>query len=180
MSKIGKKPIQIPENVNVEIKGQSVKVSGPKGELNRNVLPVISVKQEKQELVLKPIAENKTSNAFWGLERALIQNMVIGVSEGFTKQLSLVGVGYKASIEDSKLILEVGFSHTVSIDIPKQLDISAKGKSITIAGIDKELVGQIAAKIKRVKKPDAYKGKGIRYVGEEIKLKAGKKATSGI
>ena len=180
MSKIGKKPIKIPENVNIEIDGQKVKVLGPKGELFRNVLPVINVEKKEQEIVLTTKAETKTANAFWGLERALIQNMVEGVSQGFTKKLELVGIGYKAAMEGSNLILEVGFSHSVIIEIPETINVSAKGKTITISGIDKALVGQIAAKIKKIKPPDPYKGKGIRYLGEEIKLKPGKKATSGI
>lgn len=188
MSRIGKKPILIPEGVEVKIDGQKVTISGPKGELSREVLPEIKVEIENEKIVLSPRKGRKPSarksleegkvKAFWGLERALLQNMVIGVTEGFEKKLEIRGIGYRAKVEEGNLVLEVGFSHPIKIRAPEGIRFAVEGKIVTVSGIDKEKVGQVAAKIRESKPPDAYKGKGIRYLGEEIKLKPGKKAVT--
>lgn len=178
MSRIGKKPILIPENVEVKINEQEVIVKGPKGELSRQVRPEIKIEIKDKNIIVKPIIENKKSGAFWGLERALLQNMVIGVNQGFEKKLELRGVGYKARIEQENLILEVGFSHSVTIKMPENINFEVEKNIITVTGIDKTKVGQAAINIKRVRPPDVYKGKGIRFLGEEIKLKPGKKAVT--
>ena len=189
MSRIGKKPIKIPESVEVKINKQKVTVRGPKGELIRNVRPEIKVEIKDNNIVLVPKSSGKpgtrtssvpgkNSRAFWGLERSLLQNMIIGVEKGFTKKLEIRGIGYKARTEDKKLVLELGFSHDINIAIPQDLDVSVEKNIIIISGIDKVKVGQFAATIKTKRKPDVYKGKGIRYLGEEIKLKPGKKAVT--
>jgi len=178
MSRIGKKPIEIPESVEVKIDKQKVTVKGPKGELIRDVRPEIKIEIKDNNIVLMPKTQTKNSRAFWGLERSLLQNMVIGVEKGFEKKLEIRGIGYKARIEDKKLVLELGFSHDINIAIPQNIDVLVEKNIITVSGIDKVKVGQFAATTKRQKKPDAYKGKGIRYFGEEIKLKPGKKAVT--
>ena len=178
MSRIGKKPIEIPESVEVEINKQKVTVRGIKGELTRDVRPEIKVEIKDNNIVVAQKKQTKNSRAFWGLERSLLQNMIIGVEKGFTKKLEIRGIGYRARIEDKKLVLELGFSHDINIEIPQDLDVSVEKNIIIISGIDKVKVGQFAATIKRKRKPDAYKGKGIRYLGEDIKLKPGKKAVT--
>lgn len=178
MSRIGKKPIEIPEGVQVKIEGQKVTISGPKGEFLREVLPEIKVEIREGKVFLSPQIEIKKTKAFWGLERALLQNMVTGVIEGFEKKLEIRGIGYRAKVEGEDLVLEVGFTHSVKIKTPKNIHFSVQGSIITVSGIDKEKVGQIAAKIRKVRPPDPYKGKGIRYLGEEIKLKPGKRAVT--
>jgi len=178
MSRIGKKPIEIPEGVKVKIEGQKIVITGSKGELSREVSPEIQVEIKDGNILLKPRVKTKKSKALWGLERSLLQNMVIGVNQGFEKKLEIRGVGYRAKIEGKDLVLDVGFSHPVKIQVPEDIEISVKENIITVSGIDKAKVGQMAAKIRKVKPPDAYKGKGIRYLGEEIKLKPGKKAVT--
>jgi len=176
MSRIGKKPILIPEGVEVQISGQNIVISGPKGELKRKVLPEVKPELKDGKIFLSILQETKKAKSFWGLERSLLQNMVTGVSQGFEKQLEIRGIGYRARVEEKNLILEVGFSHPVEIKTPEDIQFSVKENIITVSGADKEKVGQFAAKIRRVRPPDPYKGKGIRYLGEEIKLKPGKKA----
>lgn len=178
MSRIGKMPILIPEGVEVEIKGQEVKIKGQKGELSRNVLPDIVVEKKGKEIVLSPKRKTKNSNSFWGLERSLLQNMVTGVTQGFEKKLEIRGVGYRARVEGEDLMVELGFTHPVKVEGKGDIHFSVEGNIITVSGIDKAKVGQVAAKIRRIRKLDPYKGKGIRYLGEEIKLKPGKKAVS--
>lgn len=178
MSRIGKQPIKIPEGVEVKTNNQEVIVKGPKGELTRNVRPEIKVEIKNNNIIVAPKKETKDSKPFWGLERSLLQNIVIGVTQGFEKKLEIRGIGYKGRVEKNNLILELGFSHSTEVPISEDLDVSVKDNIITITGIDKARVGQLAAKIKRIRPPDAYKGKGIRYFGEEIKLKPGKKAVT--
>lgn len=178
MSRIGKQPIKIPEGVEVKINNQEVIVKGPKGELTRNVRPEIKVEIKNNNIIVTPQEETKDSKPFWGLERSLLQNMLIGITQGFEKKLEIRGIGYKGRMEKNNLILEVGFSHLKEVLIPEDLEVSVKDNIITITGIDKAGVGQLAAKIKQIRPPDAYKGKGIRYLGEEIKLKPGKKAAT--
>lgn len=175
MSRIGKKPIQIPDNVEIKIDGNKISVRGPKGELQREVRPEIKIEVKDREILVTPQKETKKTKAFWGLTRVLLFNMVKGVTKGYEKKLQIEGLGYRATLEGEDLVLQVGFSHPVKIKKPEGLNFSIEKNIITVSGIDKELVGQIAAKIRKVRKPEPYKGKGIRYLGEEVRRKAGKK-----
>ncbi len=176
MSRIGKKPIKIPEKIEVNIEGQIVSVKGPKGELQRKVRPEIKIEKINDEIFVKPQKKTKETSAFWGLERTLISNLIEGVEKGFEKKLELKGVGYKAELKGEDLVLKVGFSHPVLIKKVEGIKFSVERNMIIVSGIKKELVGQIAAKIRKVRPPEPYKGKGIRYFGEEVRRKAGKKA----
>ncbi|MDA0193627.1 MAG: 50S ribosomal protein L6 [Bacteroidetes bacterium] len=181
MSRIGKKIISIPTGITVTVNKGEVNVKGPKGELSEAINPDFKVEMEHGILVVKRPTEQKRHRALHGLYRSLINNMVVGVSEGYKKELELVGVGYKASTQDNILELSLGFSHNIFFGIPKEIKISAetaKGKNpiVTLEGIDKQLIGHIAAKIKSLRKVEPYKGKGIRFVGEKIRRKAGKTA----
>jgi len=180
MSKIGKKLIEIPENVKIEIKDKEVIVKGPKGELKVPIFDGFSLELVDNTLkVIPPLKLKKITPAFWGTERALIANAIIGVCEGFEKKLEIEGVGYRANVEGKNLVLNLGFSHPIKFEIPEGISISADKNLITVSGIDKQLVGETAAKIRLLKKPEPYKGKGIHYLGEHIRRKAGKKASSG-
>lgn len=178
MSRIGKKPIEIPQGVEVKIEGQKVTVKGSKGELSFEVRPEIKVEVKEGKAFVSPQIETKETNAFWGLTRALLQNMIKGVTEGYEKKLELEGVGYKVNLEGENLVLNVGFSHSVKIEAPQGIKFSVEKNTITVSGIDKGLVGQMAAKIRKVRPPEPYKGKGIRYAGEQIRRKVGKKAAT--
>jgi len=179
MSRIGKQPIKLEEGVTVTIEGNKVTVKGPKGELTREIPEEILVTQKEDQLVLTIQRRNKSAPALWGLSRALLQNCVIGVLSGFEKKLELVGVGYKASMQgDKKLRIDVGYSHPIDMDVPEELIVVAEKNSITISGIDKQKVGEFAAKIRSHRKPEPYKGKGIKYEGEKIRRKEGKKAAT--
>lgn len=175
MSRIGNLPIQIPEGVTVEKTGNIVMVKGPKGGLKFEVNPTILVGVEDSKVTLKRKNEQKQTWALHGLTRAILSNMITGVSSGWSKNLELVGVGYRAQVQGDRLILLVGFSHPVEIKAPDNIEFQVKDNTkITIFGIDKEKVGQIAAKIRQIKPPEPYKGKGIRYEGEVVRRKAGK------
>ena len=176
MSRIGKKPIQIPEGVEVKVAGQKVVIKGSKGELSYEVRPEISVAIEDKKIIIKPKKETKHTGAFWGLTRALLANMIKGVTEGFEKKLQIEGIGYRANVDGKDLVLQVGFTNPVKIVAPESIKFTVEKNIITVSGIDKEKVGQIAAKIKAVRPPEPYKGKGIRYLGEHIRRKEGKKA----
>lgn len=178
MSRVGKKPITIPQGVEVKIDGQKIIAKGPKGELEREVRPEISIEKKEKKIILSPKIVSKQTGAFWGLSRSLLANMVKGVQEGYEKKLELRGVGYKANLEGENLILEVGFSHPVKIICPRGIKFTVERNIIVVSGIDKELVGNTAAKIRKVRKPEPYKGKGIRYMGEIVRRKAGKKAAT--
>ncbi len=191
MSRIGKKPIPIPAGVEVKIKDDVISVKGPKGELSREIWPEVKVEVKEKEIYVLPQKETskgsrsggthglgKKTKAIWGLTRALIFNIVQGVTNGFEKKLEMQGIGFNASVQNGELILNVGFSHPVKIKIPQGLDISVEKNIITISGIDKELIGQTASTIRKIKPPEPYKGKGIRYLGEIIKRKVGKKVTT--
>lgn len=178
MSRIGKKPIIIPESVEINIDGNTVIVKGPKGELQKEVPLEIKIEIKDDKIFVSPRKETKRTKAFWGLFRTLIFNMVKGVTDGYEKKLEIHGVGYKANLEGEDLILLVGFSHPVKIDKVEGVEFLVEKSIITVSGIDKELIGQIAAKIKKVRPPEPYKGKGIRYLGEEIRRKAGKKVAT--
>ncbi len=176
MSRIGKQPINIPKGVEVKMDKGEIKVKGPKGELNFQIRPEIEVATKDNQIVTSIKEETKRSSAFWGLTRSLIFNAVKGVNEGYKKELEIQGVGYRANIEGDTLILEVGFSHKVNIKKPEDIEFSVSKNIITISGIDKQSVGEISAQIRAVKPPEPYKGKGIRYVGEEVLRKVGKRA----
>ena len=179
MSRIGKKTIIIPENVDLKIDGNFVIAKGPKGELKQKLVPEIKLKfsDDKKELTVSVDNENiKKERSLWGTYRQLINNLILGVTEGFEKKLEINGVGYKAAIANKELVLNVGFSHPVNFKIPKNLEITTEKNVITIKGIDKHLVGETAAQIRKIKKPEPYKGKGIKYIDEVIRRKAGKQA----
>jgi large subunit ribosomal protein L6 len=178
MSRIGKKPIQIPEGVQVEIHQNKIRVEGPKGKLEKNIPSEIDVQIKEGMILVSPKSKTKKAKALWGTIRQIIYNMVEGVTKGFEKKLEMEGLGYRASVSGDELVLEVGFSHPVKIKKPEGINFSVEKNIITVSGIDKELVGQIAANIRRVRPPDPYKGKGIRYLGEVIRKKAGKKAVA--
>ncbi len=180
MSRVGNSPIAIPEGVTIDIKDDEVTVKGKLGELKQTISD-ITVKVEDGAVVLERPTEDKKDKSKHGLYRSLINNMVIGVSEGFTKELELVGVGYRASHQGQKLDLAVGFSHNIIMDLAPEIKVetvSEKGKNpiVKLTSIDKQLVGQVAAKIRSFRKPEPYKGKGIKFVGEELRRKAGKSA----
>jgi len=176
MSRIGKQPIQIPENVEVKIDGDLVIVKGPKGELKNQVRPEIKVEIKDKEVILKPVKFHKGTQALWGTYRSHIANMIEGVIKGFEKKLALEGVGYKANLEGRDLVLHLGYSHPVKVKAPEGIEFKVEKNVITVSGIDKQLVGQVAAEIRSKRKPEPYKGKGIRYKDEVIRRKAGKKA----
>jgi large subunit ribosomal protein L6 len=176
MSRIGKKPIQIPAGVEAKVEGNAVSIKGPKGQLSVVVRPELKVELKEGFILVTPGHETKKTGAYWGLFRTLIFNMVEGVAKGHEKKLEIQGVGYKANIEGGDLNLIVGFSHPVKIKKPETITFVVEKNIITISGPDKELVGQLAAVIRKVKKPEPYKGKGIRYVGEVVRKKVGKKA----
>ncbi|PIE59243.1 MAG: 50S ribosomal protein L6 [Desulfobulbus propionicus] len=175
MSRIGKQPIPLPSQVKVEITGTHIKVTGPKGALERDIRPEIDLKQEENQLVLTPRGNSKKVMAFWGMTRSLINNMVVGVHTGFEKKLLVEGVGYRATLGGSTLTLNVGFSNPVEFVLPDNVHAEVgKDNSITLTSIDKELLGLTAARIRDIKKPEPYKGKGIRYFDEHIVRKVGK------
>lgn len=181
MSRIGKLPIVIPENVQVNIENRRVEVAGPKGSLNQTFRPEVKVKREDGKIIVERTADHKTAKSQHGLVRTLISNMVFGVSQGWSKDLELVGTGYRARMEEpKKLVLQVGYSNPVEFEVPDGLEIAVDGNNkIKISGIDKAQVGQIAAQIRKIRRPEPYKGKGIRYSGEKIRKKAGKAAKVG-
>jgi large subunit ribosomal protein L6 len=177
MSRIGKKPIQLPTGVSCVLSGREAKVKGPKGELTVSLPPKVSVVQEGDELTLTVSnpAEARQA-AFWGLGRSLLAGAVQGVAEGFTKKLEFSGVGFRAAVSGGDLVLNVGFSHPVKFTPPPGIELSVEGNVITASGIDKQMVGETAARIRAVKPVEPYKGKGIKYVGEIVRRKAGKVA----
>lgn len=180
MSRIGRSPIVIPDGVTVSIDGNKVTVKGKKGELTEKIAD-INITQEDGQIVLERPSEKKAYKSKHGMYRTLINNMIIGVTEGYTKQLELIGVGYRAKTQGQKLDLALGFAHNIVIDLAPEIKVetvSDKGKNpiIKLTSADKQLVGQVAAKIRAYRKPEPYKGKGIKYVGEYIRRKAGKSA----
>ncbi|MDQ2824297.1 MAG: 50S ribosomal protein L6 [Verrucomicrobiota bacterium] len=176
MSRIGNKAVEIPDKVKVNVGSDgAVAVEGPKGKLNWRLPRDISGKVENNRVSLARSAETRSVKALHGLSRALVHNMVQGVSEGFTKSLEIEGVGFKAAVQGSKLNLSLGFSHPILFDIPKEIKITVtENTKLTITGIDKKLVGQVAADIRRFYPPEPYKGKGVRYAGEQVRRKEGK------
>lgn len=180
MSRIGKKPIVIPKDVKIEAKDGKVFVEGPKGKLSREISSRITLEVNDSQALLKRATETKIDKSLHGLYRALIIGMIKGVTEGYTKELEIIGVGYKAAVQGNKLNMQLGFSHPVNITIPEGIKIEApKATQLVIKGIDKEKIGQIASEIRAVCPPEPYKGKGIRFVGEIVKKKVGKAQATG-
>ena len=178
MSRIGKKPITVPSGVDVTIDGQHVAVTGPRGSLELDIAGKISIDRDGEELHVSRPDDARTNRALHGLTRTLVQNMVTGVSDGFVKELEIVGVGYRAAASGpSRLELQLGFSHPVAVDAPEGVEFEVPVPTrITVRGFDKQLVGQVAADIRKIRKPEPYKGKGIRYTDEVVRRKAGKSA----
>lgn len=183
MSRIGKAPIEIPAGVNVQVKDNVVVVKGPKGELTQSVNPDLTIKVENGRIELSRPTDDREHRAQHGLYRALIHNMVVGVSEGYKKELELVGVGYRATSTGQVLELALGYSHAIYIKLPKEIKVEAKTERnknplIILESADKQLLGQVCAKIRSLRKPEPYKGKGIKFVGEIIRRKSGKSASA--
>jgi large subunit ribosomal protein L6 len=176
MSRIGKKAVAVPNGVTVTLEGQTVTVKGPKGQLAWTVAEEIEVRQEGGELLLSKKVEGQRAQAMWGLSRTLVSNMVVGVTTGFEQTLELVGVGYRAAMKGQALSMQLGFSHDVDIPAPNGVTFAVpKQTEVKISGIDKQLVGETAARIRRIRPPEPYKGKGVRYAGEQVRRKEGKK-----
>jgi large subunit ribosomal protein L6 len=176
MSRIGKKPVPIPAGVTASMEAGTLSVKGPKGELKMPMSDLISYEMQDDGLLVKPANGSKEARAFWGMQRTLVQNLVTGVTEGFTKVLEITGVGYRANSQGKNLKLQLGYSHDVDFTIPDGIEIKTPDNTtVEISGIDKQKVGQVAAEIRRWRKPEPYKGKGIKYRGEYIFRKEGKK-----
>jgi len=176
MSRIGKKPVAVPAGVTATVEGGQISVKGPKGTLTMPLREEISYTVEGDGIVVKPANETKAARAFWGMQRTMVQNLITGVTEGFTKTLEITGVGYRANAQGKVLKLQLGYSHDVNFEIPEGITIATPDQTtVNITGIDKQKVGQVAAEIRRWRKPEPYKGKGIKYRGEFIFRKEGKK-----
>ena len=176
MSRIGKKPIEIPSGVTLTVEGQTVTVKGPKGQLSWTVADEIVLAQEGSSVTMTPRDDSKRAASMWGLSRTLVNNMVVGVTTGYEQTLELVGVGYRAAMKGQALSMQLGFSHDVDIKPPEGIAFAVpKQTEIRISGIDKQAVGETAAKIRRIRPPEPYKGKGVRYAGEKVRRKEGKK-----
>jgi len=178
MSRIGKKPIEIPKGVEVKIERRKVTVKGLKGELSREIRPEIKVEIKEGKIFVSIKRQTKKSKAFWGLTRALLANMVKGVVSGYEKRLEIRGIGYKANIDGEELVLAAGFTHLVKMKPPEGIKVSVEKNIIIVSGINKELVGLTASKIRKVRPAEPYKGKGLRYEGEQVRRKAGKKVAT--
>tara|TARA_B100000745_G_scaffold297543_1_gene244640 strand:- start:1204 stop:1737 length:534 start_codon:yes stop_codon:yes gene_type:complete len=176
MSRLGKQPIELPNGVEATLADGTLTIKGTKGTLTRNFRDDVAIKVEGNTIVLTPDPKSDLSPALWGTYASHVNNMVMGVSEGFEKKLEIEGVGYRAEMKGRTLVLNVGFSHPVELEVPEGLETVVEKNTITVTGADKETVGQFAANIRKVKKPEPYKGKGIHYVGEYIIRKQGKKA----
>ncbi len=180
MSRVGERPIIVPEGVKVQIEGNTFTVEGPKGKLTRKIPSEIKVEVKEKEIIIKRPSSAKPHKSLHGLSRSLLANMIKGVNEGFSKSLEIIGVGYKANLKGDKLMLSLGLSHPVEFPIPKGIGIKVeKGTQIIVSGGDKGLVGEVTSNIRALKPPEPYKGKGIRYKGEYIKRKVGKAAVTG-
>ena len=181
MSRIGLKAITLPDKVQVDVQGNRVTVTGPKGELARSFHPDMDIVLKDGVLRVQRPTEHRTHKALHGLTRSLLANMVTGVSEGYTKTLEIVGTGYRAEMQGEKLVLHLGYSHPIEFEAPEDIsfEIPRGGRSVTVQGIDKEMVGEIAARIRRQRPPEPYKGKGVRYQGEHVRRKAGKAGRVG-
>ena len=175
MSRIGKKPVAIPKGVTVKVDGNTVDVKGPKGQLRQPLPPNISAAVEDGQLVTRKARDERALDKFHGLARSLVNNAVRGVTEGWKKELDIVGVGYRAEMKGKQVVLALGYSHPIVYDVPSGIDIAIdKQTHITVTGVDRQLVGQVAANLRRLREPDPYQQKGVRYTGEVLKKKAGK------
>jgi len=174
MSRIGKKPIAIPKGVEVRLEGDQLIVKGPKGELNISVHPDVELDIEDNSIAVSVVDETRESRSIHGLFRVLIDNMVTGVTKGFERVLEIVGVGYRAELKGRTAVFNLGYSHPINFELPEGIDAKIEKTKITLSGIDRELLGMTAAKIRSFRKPEPYKGKGIKYAGEMIRRKAGK------
>jgi large subunit ribosomal protein L6 len=176
MSRIGKKPVPLPKGVTASVSGQTVKVKGPKGELSVKLVDAVDVKMDAENVTISPREGAEKARQMWGLSRTLVNNLVVGVTTGFQQKLEINGVGYRAAVQGKNLNLQLGFSHDVAYPIPAGITITAeKPTMLTVAGIDKQLVGQVAAEIRAYRPPEPYKGKGVKYAEEHILRKEGKK-----
>jgi large subunit ribosomal protein L6 len=176
MSRIGKKPVTVPGGVTAQVNGQEIKIKGPKGELSHVLVEAIIAKLDNGEIEIAMREDTKTARAMWGMSRTMVANLIAGVTEGFTKRLEITGVGYRAALQGQNLQLQLGYSHDVIYPIPQGIQIAcARPTEIVITGIDKQKVGQVAAEIRSYRPPEPYKGKGIKYAGEFILRKEGKK-----
>ena len=181
MSRVGRKVIVVPSGVKVQVSERALEVQGPKGKLNTPVPPGIKFALEGQKLSCQRANDEQKLRAFHGMARALAQNAIKGVTEGFSKELDIVGVGYRAAVEGSKVVFALGFSHPVEFKVPEGIKIAVEKQThVTVSGIDRQKVGQVAAEIRDLRRPDPYKQKGIRYVGEHLKKKAGKAGATGV
>ncbi|HNX81233.1 MAG TPA: 50S ribosomal protein L6 [Candidatus Omnitrophota bacterium] len=180
MSRIGMKAVAVPQGVKIECKNGQVYVEGTKGKLNRSLSDRVKVEVKDNQLFVTRVADSKLDRSMHGLTRALILNMIVGVSKGYVKEMEIIGVGFKAAVQGNKLNMALGFSHPVNFEIPQGIKIETpKPTLLIISGIDKEKVGQVAAEIRAIYPPEPYKGKGIRFVGEQVKKKVGKAQASG-
>lgn len=176
MSRIGKRPVTVPSGVTVTLDAEKLAVKGPKGELSMAIVEEVDVSYANDEIVVQPKNQGKRARSMWGMQRTLASNLVTGVTDGFTRQLELTGVGYRAAVKGRALSLQLGYSHDVDFPIPEGIDIQCPEQTkIMVSGIDKQQVGQVAAKIREFRKPEPYKGKGVKYAGEYIFRKEGKK-----
>jgi len=177
MSRIGRMPVEVPSNVTITVGDDTVTVKGPKGELKQAIVPHVSIEVEDGQAVVTRKGDLKQAKSNHGLMRSLLSNMVTGVHTGFTKELQILGVGYRADVKGQNLVMNLGYSHLIEFPIPQGIDISVdKSNKISVSGADKQQVGQVAAVIRGYRKPDHYKGKGVRYVDEYVRIKAGKSA----
>ena len=175
MSRIGKKPIPVPQGVTVTVGADAVEVKGPKGTLTQGLPPGVRFRLDGAELLAETVRQDRALGKFHGLARSLVANAVTGVTQGFKKELDIVGVGYRAELKGKQVVFALGYSHPIVFDIPAGIDVAVdKQTHVTISGIDRQLVGQVAANIRRLRKPDPYKQKGVRYTGEVLKKKVGK------
>jgi large subunit ribosomal protein L6 len=180
MSRIGKMPINIPDGVQVNLDGDKIRVNGPKGELSKKLVGNIDMKIDGKVITFTALDDERQTNAYHGMMRALTNNMIKGVSEGFVKRLKIVGIGYRGEAKVDSIVLNVGYSHPVEFKLPKDIKVAvSKEGVIDLTGIDIELLGDVAAKIRDIRPPDSYKGKGIRYIDEKVRIKPGKSASKG-
>jgi large subunit ribosomal protein L6 len=175
MSRVGKKPIAIPKGVTVKVDGAAVDVKGPKGQVRQSLPPGVNAAVVDNQVVMKKISEDRELDKFHGLARSLVNNAVLGVTEGWKRELDIVGVGYRAEMKGKQIVLALGYSHPIVYDVPAGIDVAIEKQThITVTGSDRQLVGQVAANLRRLRKPDPYQQKGVRYTGEVLKKKAGK------
>ena len=176
MSRIGQRPVPVPQGVTVEISGRGMTATGPKGALSMTLVEEVLASQENDEIIVRPRDNSKRARTMWGMQRTLVDNLVRGVSEGFSLELEIHGVGYRAAVEGRTLNLQMGYSHEINYDIPEGIEIRCeRPTAVSVSGMDRQKVGQVAADIRAFRKPEPYKGKGIRYVGEYVFRKEGKR-----